>query len=427
MSNQPKTPKKKKSFGIPKLFYNDRFVLIFSILAAIVLWFIMATVNTNERPRVIYDVPIEVTLPDSALEQGYKIYGQNEVKARVSVKGNSLTVNQIKNSDIQVVAQEVSSVSGAGEYTFNLVAVKKGQLTDYEVVSIDPGTVVVEVDKSKEMTLPIESKIKYTTDENHYISAPELSTSSVKLSGPETVLNKVAKAVVEYDVKESLQETKTFSTKINLYDSEGNLIEDDRITMSTDRVDVTLTVLSRKELPITFKYKNQPSNFDLDKSKIKITPETLDVGATADMLNNLSEVSLGELDLSKLSPDTNTFVMDIMLPDGVRNLSNVTTATVEFDLSDFATKTIDISNFNVKNLDASKNATVTTKSLSVTIVAPKSVIDQIEANDISADIDMSSINVTGSTEVPVTITVNSASGKAWAYGSYKVNINVRKT
>ena len=183
MSNQPKTPKKKKSFGIPKLFYNDRFVLIFSILAAIVLWFIMATVNTNERPRVIYDVPIEVTLPDSALEQGYKIYGQNEVKARVSVKGNSLTVNQIKNSDIQVVAQEVSSVSGAGEYTFNLVAVKKGQLTDYEVVSIDPGTVVVEVDKSKEMTLPIESKINYTTDENHYISAPELSTSSVKLSG----------------------------------------------------------------------------------------------------------------------------------------------------------------------------------------------------------------------------------------------------
>ena len=106
--------------------------------------------------------------------------------------------------------------------------------------------------------------------------------------------------------------------------------------MSADRVDVTLTVLNRKELPITFKYKNQPSNFDLDKSKIKINPETLDVGATADMLNNLSEVSLGELDLSKLSPDTNTFVMDIMLPDGVRNLSNVTTATVEFDLSDFA-------------------------------------------------------------------------------------------
>ena len=69
-----------------------------------------------------------------------------------------------------------------------------------------------------------------------------------------------------------------------------------------------------------------------------------DRGATADMINNLSEINLGELDLSKLSPDTSTFVMDVILPDGVRNLSNVTTATVEFDLSDFTTKTIDISN-----------------------------------------------------------------------------------
>ncbi|MFQ9793027.1 MAG: hypothetical protein ACLRX7_07145 [Acutalibacteraceae bacterium] len=87
MSNQPKTPKKKKSFGIPKLFYNDRFVLIFSILAAIVLWFIMATVNITNS-RVIYDVPIEVTLPDSAWNKVTNLR-TNEVKARVSVKATA--------------------------------------------------------------------------------------------------------------------------------------------------------------------------------------------------------------------------------------------------------------------------------------------------------------------------------------------------
>lgn len=427
MRNQSKEPKKKKGFGIPKLFYNDRFVLIFSIFAAIVLWFVMATVNTNERPRAIYDVPITVNLPDSALEQGYKIYKQNETKAKVSIKGNSLTVNQIKNSDIQVLAQQVSTVSGSGQYTFNLVAIKKGQLTDYEVVSIEPGTVVVEVDKSKEMTLPIENKINYSTDNEHYVVAPELSASSVKLSGPEAVLNKISKAVVEYDVKEVLKETKTFSTRVNLYDSDGNKITDNRITMTPDRVDVTLTVLNKKELPITFKYKNQPSNFDFDKNKIKITPDVIDVGGTADMLSKLSEVSLGELDLSKLSPKTNTFVMDILLPDGIKNLSNVTTASVEFDLSDYDTRIIDINNFSIKNLDASKKATVTTKSLSIAVVAPKSMISSLSANDISADIDMSSLNVEGNTEVPVSISVNSSTGSAWAYGSYKVNINVKKS
>ncbi len=427
MSKHHKNNEKKKSFLIPRLFYNDRFVLIFSILTAIVLWFIMATVNTTERPRVIYDVPIEVTLSDSALEQGYKIYGQNEAKARVSVKGNSITVNQIKSSDIQVVAQEITSVTGAGEYTFNLVAVKKGQLTDYEVSSIEPGTVVVEVDKAKETTLTIEPKIHYNTDENHYISAPELSTSTVRLSGPETVINKIAKATVEYDVRETLQETKTFSTRINLYDSADNLIQDSRITMSAERVEVTLAVLSRKELPVTFKYKNQPANFDLDKSIIKITPETLDIGAAAEILENMSEVSLGDLDLGKLGPDSTTFILDIILPEGVKNLSNLTTAMVEFDLSGYTTKTVDITNFQVKNLDDSKRATVTTRSLHVTIVAPEEMIGEIQAADISADIDMSAIDITGYTEVPITITVNSSSGKAWAFGNYSANIYVRKT
>ena len=425
MSNRQNNPKKKKSFGIPKLFYNDRFVLIFSILAAIVLWFIMATVNTNERPRIIYNVPIEVTLPDSAVEEGYTIYGQNETQASVSIKGNSLTVNQIKSGDLQIVAQDVSSVTHAGEYTFTLVAVKKGQLTDYEVVSIEPGTVVVEVDKTKETTLPIESRINYTTDENHYVSAPELSASSVKLTGPETVINRVAKAAVEYNVRENLQETRTFQAKINLYDAQNNLIQDNRITMSAENVDVTLTVLNRKELPVTLRYRNQPPNFNLDSSRLKITPEKLDIGASADMINELTEISLGEFDLSRLSPDSTGFTMDIVLPDGVRNLSNVTTAAVEFDLSGYAVKTLDVTGFNIRNLDTSKRATVTTRTLSVTIVAPQSEIDAITADSLSADIDMSNINVSGNAEVPVAVTVNSASGSAWAYGSYTVNINVR--
>lgn len=425
MSQKETEIKKKKQFGIPRMFYNDRFVLVFSVFAAIILWFVMAMVNTNERPRVVYDVPIEVYLPDMALEQGYKIYNQNVTRAKVSIKGNSLTVNQIKSGDIQVMAQQVSTVSGSGEYTFNLIAIKKGQLTDYEVVSIEPGTVVVEVDRSRELTMQVESQINYTTDDEHYVSAPELSVASVTLSGPEAVLNRIAKVGVEYDVKEVLKETKIFSTPIYLYDSQGNKIVDDCVQVSATQTDVTLIVLNKKELPITLKYKNQPSNFDLDKSKIKITPEVIDVGVPVEMTEELSGISIGELDLSKLSPDTNVFEMDILLPDGVNNLNNITTAKVEFDLSDYQTRTIDISNFQVKNTNDTKRTTVTTRSLSVTIVAPKSILDEIIDSDIVAEIDMGGINVVGNTEVPANIIVNSSSGSVWVFGDYKVNIYVR--
>ena len=58
--------------------------------------------------------PLKLTLPDNALEQGLQNLRTKRSKSESFRKGNSLTVNQIKNSDIQVVAQEVSSVSGAG-------------------------------------------------------------------------------------------------------------------------------------------------------------------------------------------------------------------------------------------------------------------------------------------------------------------------
>lgn len=43
---QKKTENEK--LGLPVLFYNDRFVLVFSILTVVVPWFIMVTVNTQE-------------------------------------------------------------------------------------------------------------------------------------------------------------------------------------------------------------------------------------------------------------------------------------------------------------------------------------------------------------------------------------------
>ena len=66
MSN--KNNNKKKGFSISRLFESNRFVLIFSVFVAIILWFTMAINNTENRARVIYDIPIEAVLPEEAVE-----------------------------------------------------------------------------------------------------------------------------------------------------------------------------------------------------------------------------------------------------------------------------------------------------------------------------------------------------------------------
>ena len=60
-AEQPPKPKKpKKQFHISQLFFNNRFVLIFSFICAFVMWLGMELTSTENRSRVIYNVPVEV-------------------------------------------------------------------------------------------------------------------------------------------------------------------------------------------------------------------------------------------------------------------------------------------------------------------------------------------------------------------------------
>ena len=67
----------KKGFSIGALFYNNKFVAVFSVLTALVLWFSMAFTNTEEFPVAIRDVPVTIKIPEAAQADGLKVRGEN--------------------------------------------------------------------------------------------------------------------------------------------------------------------------------------------------------------------------------------------------------------------------------------------------------------------------------------------------------------
>ncbi len=422
--------KKRRGFSIGKLFNNDRFVLIFSVFVAIVLWFVMATVNTEERPRVIYDVPISVELSKEAKEQGYQVFEQSDMTAKVSVTGNSLVVNQLTKNDVKVEAQ-VSSNNGSGKFTVNLVATKQSQLTDYKIASVDPGSVIINVDKYKEVTLDISKEIKYTVNDDYFVNSPVLSFDTVTLSGPEAEIAKVSKVSVAYTVREPLTETVKFTTKLVLQDANGNEIpnSDELIHFSNDvnEVEVTIPVLSRATVPIDVTYTNKPEKLDLTNI-MRMDYQSIEVGGSKQDLANLKSISLLPIDFSNISPERNSVVMSVDLLANFTNLSNLYTVNVSFDLAEFTTKTMNVEQFVTKNLGSGQTADIATKNLAVTIVGPKDVIDNISPSDLYGEIDMTGKeHFAGSTEMPVKISVKNPEYRAWAYGNYKVNVTITPT
>ena len=416
-----------KRFSLGKLFYNNKFALVFSIFAAVVLWVITVSTDTESYPHAITNVPVNITLSDAAQKNGLKVFSPVNATATVYVKGNSIVVNQLKSSDLQVIAPMASKISEPGAYSFSLVPVKEGNLTDYEVTSISPEQAIISVDKYKEKTFNIESNITYkkgyTADPSYFVSAPALSADTVTISGPEKLVSQVNKVAFSYEVTDTLTESKNFTAKLVMYDANNNEVSGNGLTLDTDKVEVTIPVLPRKVLPLKAVFTNKPSGIQLTSANMQITPQNIEVAGPADVLSGLSGVELAPIDFSAISPSSSTFTADVNLPPTCNNLSMPTVA-VKLDLSGYDTRTISVSGFNVKNLSSGKTAAVYTKKLSVTIVGPKDDVAKLTSGNIVGQIDMSDKgSVTGLTEVPVTFSISNTDS-CWVYGSYMVNVNI---
>ena len=420
---------KRNKFSIGRLFYNDKFVMLFSIFASVILWVVMATTNSEEFPHAIKDVPIVISLSNSAQEDGLKVFSPVNATATVSIKGNSLIVKQIQASDLQVVALDSSTITSPGSYTFNLSVENKGTLAGFDVVSISPNQAIINVDRYKEKTFTIDSgdikyKSDYKSDPSYFVSTPTLSSDTVTISGPEKEISQVNRVAVQYEISDTLTETKSFTTDLVMFDANGNKITSSKLKMSQTKVDVTIPVLARQVIPLDVSFTNKPDGLMLAPGQITIDPQNIEVAGPKDTLTGMNQISLTPLDFSSISPTKNTFDVSVSLPTGCKNLSNIPVAKVTLNLGALSTRNMVVSNFQVKNLAADKVESIYTKSLSVTVVGPESEISKLTENNLVAQIDMAGKeNFTGHTEMPVTVSISNTTS-SWVYGSYMANLSV---
>lgn len=418
-----------KKIKFNKLFFNNKFVLVLSLLLSFVLWIAMASTDTEHHPRLISNVPIVITLSDSAQKDGLKVFSPTENdKATVSIKGNSMIVNQIKPTDLQVVAPNASTITTPGTYTFDMSVQKTGTLTDFDAAPVSPSQMIISVDRYKEKTFTIHDDITYKdgyqADPSFFVGTPTLSNDTVTVSGPEKEVSQVNKVSVQYEIGETLTETKFFTVNLVMFDANGNPIATKNLKLSEDKVDVTIPVLAREVLPLSVSFTNKPSGLDFTPSQIEIEPKTIEVAGPKEILQNMKNITLAPLDFSDVSPSNNVFETDVTLPSTCKNLSNVPKAKVTLDLNGYSTKELSVTNFSVKNLSPDKSASVYTRNLTVTVVGPESEISKLTADSLAAQIDMSGKeNFIGHTEMPVTIQVSNA-GRSWVYGQYMANIGV---
>lgn len=429
--NMKSFTRKMKKITLGKLFYNNKFVMVFSVIMSFIVWIVVSSSKSESVPVSISDIPVDINLSESAVQDGLKIFSGQDITARVDISGNRLVVGQVTKNDIQISApQAASTIMSPGNYTLELSAKKVGLLQDYQIVSaVKPSVVTVMVDRYREAEFNIEPEINFTPKSDYFVGNTILSSQKVKLSGPETEISKIKKVKVKADIPGEISSTATLKLPIIMYDAYDKPITSETISCSVDEVDASVPVLMKKKIEIIPQFDNIPTGINLNreyKDIVKLNPSTLEIAGPEETVKSLSSVKLDSINFRDISLQNNNFNMPINLPQGCRSLNNEYSSTVSLNLSQFKEKNFNINQFSFKNVPAGKEASVYNGEINVTVLGPSNKLNSLKASDLSAEIVFNQDKeISNSMEMPVKITIKNHNS-LWVYGTYYVNVNLEK-
>lgn len=430
-----KRPQKKNGYKkLNGLFYNNKFVLILSLVLAVFLWLVLACNDTEHFPKRINEIPINVRLPDEAQQQGLTVYSPSKTDtASVTITGNTLSVSQVRSKDLEVVPASVAQITAPGDYRVMLIGKNISALSNFSFSKIYPSEWTIHVDRAAKKTFSIHMPANmYKIDTSGYYSpGPTADTENVTISGPQTEVSKIDHVSVNYSGSNTvLTDTKTFAAPLVLYDASGKtIVPDQYLTMSVNQVNVTIQVQPKKTVKVLPTFTNQPAGLKLDAdSAFTVSPASISIAGPKDTISKITEVSLEAIDFSQVNTTHNSFNQQIsQMPSGCTNLSSSATAQVTLkNMSQYTSKDFTVTAFTKMNVPSGMKTEVETKSLNISIIGKASDIATLTASNITAAVDFSNIQQAGTTNAPVSIKIG-GDKTCWAYGTYQVGVTLTKS
>lgn len=407
------------------IIHNDKLMLIFSFIAAIIIWLGVVINVSPETTRTIQNV--KVTIDNTVPAQfGLEVFGDNEFYVDVTVKGKKYLISSLKAEEISVVAQ-TNNVDSAGVRTLLLKSEPSFGGSDYTVSAISQKSIDVFFDVPKTVQMVIEPEL--ITDDFEIVEDGfktgeiNLSETAVNINGPSTEVNKIVKAVARLKLDKSLSANKSADVNVILVD-ENSKSNFKYVTTDIEKVVLTIPVLRVKEVNTTVLFKNAPDEYMLNPLTYTISPSSDYFNISVDEYDKTTEFSVGTIDFKTISP-TN-YVFEFFSTDlPVSDESYTESFVVKLEVSNLSQDyfTVSSNKVTVNNPDNLKYK-ISGLNKSVVVVGSEKALEKITEDDISVEIDISDINITAgqTTSVPANVTVKSSN--CWVYGTYTVEVSL---
>lgn len=438
---------KNKKISLEGLFYNNRFLMIFSVIVAIIVWASVKINYSDETTRHLSDIKVNINSAVSQAGEFEAFYEGESIFADVEVTGKAYNINQYALSKDEIIVEAASTyVEAAGYKVLTLTArlSDTSNATGVEITKIEPSSITVFYDRKTTDTFNVEAKLendlKTLVDGNFIVGQPVPSMSTIEVTGPATVLNKLNKVYFRAQISEDelpLISTKELPAEIAFQldrANEGKYLVCEGVNNESNPATVTVPLYVSKEVDTAVKFVNQPAVYAENPPVYKISPDKIGVFYNANETEEMETLYVGTVDFSGVSNKVNYFEFTVDEKLGVNIIDKeVNKVSVSLDMSSMSRKTLDETPGKIVfvNQDDNYNYTINYEGSNlngITVIGPADSLKKITAEDIQIEINVSSLAKTRASEQIVTVSNISIStdkvDDCWIYGKYEVAISV---
>lgn len=403
---------------------NKLLTALLSLVLAFGLWMYVITVVSPGSEDTYTNIPVVLQNEGMLQERGLMITNQELPTVTLRLAGNRTDLNKLNSSNI-AISVNVSSIGAAGDHYLNYNVIFPGDVPNNAITtqSRNPDTVKLTVEERDTKTVPVVPVYNGTVPEG-FIADKEncvLDYEEVQIAGPKRVVDRIAEARILVDL-EGKNEIINESLAYTLCDKDGTPVDVSMVTTNVTVVNLTLRIMRVKELAV--KVTVVPGGGAAEEtSQITVEPKTILVSGSEGLLDDLTELNLGTIDLAEQLTDT-TLKFPITLPEGVTNETGVTEATVDIRFPNLRTKTLTVSQINAINVPEGMEAQVITKVLEIRFRGPKALIDSMQETDVVVNVDFAEAQA-GTATMRADVTMTDKYKDVGAVGSYSVSATLR--
>lgn len=386
--------------------FNNLSLKIVSAVFAVILWTVIVNIYDPNTSYTFSNITVQLVNTQSLTEKNYTFEVVDGGKISVTVSGPKSVVTDLKTSDIAATA-DLSKVTAFTDYVdIQVQVVKDGQVLNNVEAVPRTSALKLSIENRDTNTYAVNVNTTGTPANGYAVASTTTSPTYIKVTGPTSLVEGVASVGVDVDVS-GAKGTVNTQSDINMYDSDGNIIANEELEMSSETADVIVEMARTKTVPVVVKTSGTPSQ-DCVVTGTSLSQTSVVISGQQEALSKIDNITipLSAVSVDGLSEDkTYTFKLTDYVPSGVKIVSD-SRLQVTVKISKASTKTVHISSdaIKIENVSSGYNAVIEGTGIDVIISGTGTILENISATDITCNVNAAGLS-SGTHSVDVSVSV----------------------